>query len=141
MNENLSRTTCLLTLRRLEGSHTHDILAKAIDAVYIQFEISDKLSYCTTDIGSNFKKWSSKLFIMNLYWLLIKFVSNKIHLVNVLITLFLNPFVFYYFFRTFGHIFKDEHTETLLVKDSANDDLEEINAIELNILNDEDHDL
>lgn len=49
--------------------------------------------------------------------------------------------MFYYFFRTFGHIFGDENTDTLLVNDAVNDDLEEIDVIDLNILNDENHDL
>ncbi|XP_060858223.1 uncharacterized protein LOC132935644 isoform X1 [Metopolophium dirhodum] len=102
INEDLSRSTRLLALRRLEGSHTYDILAKAMDAVYTEFEISDKLSYCTTDNGSNFVKC----------------------------------------FKTFGHIFDDENTDTLLVNDAFDDDLEEIDAIDLNILNDkDDHDL
>jgi len=52
----LQRSTRLLALRRLEGSHTYDILAKAMDEVYTEYEIADKLSYYTTDNGSNFVK-------------------------------------------------------------------------------------
>ncbi|XP_050522884.1 uncharacterized protein LOC126895259 [Daktulosphaira vitifoliae] len=56
INEDNSRTNCLLALKRLEGSHTYDILAKCMDSIYTSYEISDKVHFCTTDNGSNFVK-------------------------------------------------------------------------------------
>ncbi|XP_025202919.1 uncharacterized protein LOC112600006, partial [Melanaphis sacchari] len=40
----------------LKGSHTYNILAKAIESVYSYFNIRDKVIYTTTDNGSNFVK-------------------------------------------------------------------------------------
>lgn len=55
-DEDLQRNTSLLAIRRLEGSHTFEMLAKYMDNVYTEFEISDKIAYTTTDNGSNFVK-------------------------------------------------------------------------------------
>ncbi|CAI6370890.1 unnamed protein product [Macrosiphum euphorbiae] len=54
--ENLSRKSVLLTIKRLDGRHTFDVLAAAMESVYIKFEILNKISFTTTDNGSNFVK-------------------------------------------------------------------------------------
>ena len=41
---------------RLIGSHTYDVLAKALDAVHCDFGIEEKVIKTTTDNGSNFVK-------------------------------------------------------------------------------------
>ena len=46
----------MLCWRRLKGEHTYDVLAKAIDEVLKEFDISDKVVRITTDNGSNFRK-------------------------------------------------------------------------------------
>ena len=45
----------MLCWRRLKGEHTYDVLAKAIDEVLQEFDISDKVVRITTDSGSNFR--------------------------------------------------------------------------------------
>eukprot|EP00102_Acyrthosiphon_pisum_P022064 XP_016659274.1 PREDICTED: uncharacterized protein LOC103309210 [Acyrthosiphon pisum] len=46
----------------MQGSHTYDVLAKAMETVYyLEFNISDKVIYTTTDNGSNVVK-SFKMF-------------------------------------------------------------------------------
>lgn len=52
----LERVSCLLAIKRLTESHTYDVLAKAMESVYSDFNISDKVIYTTTDNGSNFVK-------------------------------------------------------------------------------------
>lgn len=52
----LERVSCLLAIKRLKGSHTYDVLAKAMESVYSDFNISDKVIYTTTDNASNFIK-------------------------------------------------------------------------------------
>ncbi|XP_029348038.1 uncharacterized protein LOC115034755 [Acyrthosiphon pisum] len=52
----LERVSCLLAIRRLEGKHSYDVLAKSMESVYTEFEINNKISYSTTDNGSNFVK-------------------------------------------------------------------------------------
>ncbi|KAL4088662.1 hypothetical protein QTP88_023749 [Uroleucon formosanum] len=48
--------SCLLAIKRLEGKHTYDVLAKTMEAVYTEFEINNKISHTTADNGSNFVK-------------------------------------------------------------------------------------
>lgn len=48
------RTTCLLAIRRIEGNQKFDVLAKEMDNIYTEFEISNKITYSTTDNGLNF---------------------------------------------------------------------------------------
>ena len=50
------RRQALLVCRRLKGSHTHDVLAAAMDTVHCEFAIQDKVTFCTTDNASNFVK-------------------------------------------------------------------------------------
>lgn len=39
---------------RIQGNHTYDVLVKAMETVYLDFDISDKVIYTTIDNGSNF---------------------------------------------------------------------------------------
>lgn len=52
--ESFERETCLLAIRQLKGSHTYDVLAKVIESIYSEFNISDKIIYTTIDNSSNF---------------------------------------------------------------------------------------
>lgn len=52
----LERKSNLLSIKRLTGSHTYDILAKSLESVYNLFTINNKIFYKTTDNGSNFVK-------------------------------------------------------------------------------------
>lgn len=54
--ENLIRKSVLLTVKRLDGRHTFYVLAGAMESVYLKFEILNKISFTTTDNGSNFVK-------------------------------------------------------------------------------------
>ena len=57
INENnLKRKQRVLKCMRLIGSHTYDVLAKALDAVHCDFGIEEKVIKTTTDNGSNFVK-------------------------------------------------------------------------------------
>jgi len=63
LNKNdLTRISCLLAMRRLKGKHSFDVLAKSMESVYTEFDINHKITYSTTDNGSNFVK-SFKLVI------------------------------------------------------------------------------
>lgn len=53
---NLERISILLAIKRLKGKHTYDVLAKAMESVYNEFDITNKITYSTTDNGSNFVK-------------------------------------------------------------------------------------
>ncbi|CAI6375146.1 unnamed protein product [Macrosiphum euphorbiae] len=57
----LERKSYLLSIKRLTGSHTYDILARSMESVYTLFSINNKILYTTTDNGSNFVK-SFKVF-------------------------------------------------------------------------------
>lgn len=46
----------VLACRRLKGSHTFEVLAKAISDVHSKFQLEDKVRGTTTDNGSNFVK-------------------------------------------------------------------------------------
>jgi len=64
LNKNdLTRISCLLAIKRLKGKHTYDVLAKSMELVYSEFDIGHKITYSTTDNGSNFVK-SFKLVIL-----------------------------------------------------------------------------
>ncbi|VVC24756.1 Hypothetical protein CINCED_3A017677 [Cinara cedri] len=54
LDANFTRTTCLLAIRRIEGNQSFDVLAKEMDNIYTEFEISHKITYSTTDNGLNF---------------------------------------------------------------------------------------
>lgn len=52
----LKREKSVLACRRLTGRHTHDVLAKHMSDIHVQFRIDDKVCETTTDNGSNFVK-------------------------------------------------------------------------------------
>lgn len=52
----LTRRTAVLACRRVTGSHTYDVVGKAMVDVLIEFEILHKVVRITTDNGSNFRK-------------------------------------------------------------------------------------
>ncbi|XP_060855581.1 uncharacterized protein LOC132933288 [Metopolophium dirhodum] len=52
----LERKSYLLSIKRLTGSHTYEILARSMESVYTLFNINNKILYTTTDNGSNFVK-------------------------------------------------------------------------------------
>ena len=52
----LQRKSAYLSLRRLQGRHTFDVLAAALDDVHEEFGIRRKVVRTTTDNGSNFVK-------------------------------------------------------------------------------------
>ncbi|KAL4105084.1 hypothetical protein QTP88_020359 [Uroleucon formosanum] len=56
INDDLSRTTCLLAIKQIQGTHTFEVLAKAMVSVYVTFGIIDKIDFSTMDNGSNFVK-------------------------------------------------------------------------------------
>ena len=55
-DENLNRQNECPAIRRIIGSHTHDVLARAMESIHVQYQIVDKISVTTTDSGSNFLK-------------------------------------------------------------------------------------
>ncbi|KAJ1521817.1 hypothetical protein ONE63_003452 [Megalurothrips usitatus] len=54
--ENFERQSAALALKRLKGRHTHDKLAGEIHGILETYTIANKVSKCTTDSASNFKK-------------------------------------------------------------------------------------
>ena len=56
IDDNLERHTLALACKRLEGSHTWDVLAAHIENTLRDFSIYNKTTMCTTDGASNFKK-------------------------------------------------------------------------------------
>lgn len=52
----LERMSKGLACRRLHGRHTHDVLAKVIELVLIEFNIQDKTTCIVTDNARNFEK-------------------------------------------------------------------------------------
>lgn len=55
-SETLKRESAALACRRIRGKHTHDILAKAIHSICLEYHIQNKICCTTTDNGSNFVK-------------------------------------------------------------------------------------
>lgn len=53
-------------MKRLKGKHTYDVLAKSMELVYTEFDINDKITYSTTDNGSNFVKSFKLVFFIYL---------------------------------------------------------------------------
>lgn len=69
LNKNtLERKSCLLAIKRLSGKHTFDVLAKSLESVYTEFDINNKITYTTTDNGSNFVKSFRSVYHHNLYF-------------------------------------------------------------------------
>lgn len=54
--ETLERQSAMLTVERLSGRHTYDVLAAALEKVHQDFNIQNKVVSCVTDNGSNFVK-------------------------------------------------------------------------------------
>lgn len=54
--ETLGRKSAMLTVKRLVGRHTYDVLAAAIEGIHRDFNIQNKVVSCVTDNGSNFIK-------------------------------------------------------------------------------------
>uniref|UniRef100_A0A673B404 BED-type domain-containing protein n=1 Tax=Sphaeramia orbicularis TaxID=375764 RepID=A0A673B404_9TELE len=54
--KSLSICSGALACRRIEGHHTHNVLAEMQDNVHRDFNIRDKITVTTTDNGSNFVK-------------------------------------------------------------------------------------
>ena len=55
-DEQLNRKSACLAIRRIIGSHSHDVLAKMLESIHVQYHIVEKISVVTTDNGSNFLK-------------------------------------------------------------------------------------
>jgi len=54
--ETFQRKSAYLALRRLQGRHTYDVLAAALDDVHAEYNIRKKIVRTTTDNGANFVK-------------------------------------------------------------------------------------
>jgi len=54
--DEVTRQSACLGVRRIYGSHTYDVLAKAISEMHAEFKISKKVNLTITDNGSNFLK-------------------------------------------------------------------------------------
>ncbi|XP_045030780.1 uncharacterized protein LOC116927558 [Daphnia magna] len=54
--DEVTRQSACLGVRRIFGSHTYDVLAKAISEMHKEFKISAKVNLTITDNGSNFLK-------------------------------------------------------------------------------------
>lgn len=55
-SKEIVRRSACLGVRRIYGSHTHDVIAKAISDFHADFQISYKVNCTITDNGSNFLK-------------------------------------------------------------------------------------
>ncbi|KAI9559513.1 hypothetical protein GHT06_013507 [Daphnia sinensis] len=56
MGQDLARRSACLGVRRVYGSHTYNVVGKAISDVHTEFKISSKVNCTITDNGSNFLK-------------------------------------------------------------------------------------
>ncbi|XP_018400179.1 PREDICTED: uncharacterized protein LOC108777723 [Cyphomyrmex costatus] len=52
----LKRESAALACRRMKGKHSFDVLASAINSVFLEYHIQNKVCCTTTDNGSNFVK-------------------------------------------------------------------------------------
>ena len=55
-DNNLQRNSGCFGISRLIGSHTYDVLAKAMEPIHVQYQIGDKLGVTTTDNKANLLK-------------------------------------------------------------------------------------
>lgn len=58
--ENSNRKHACIAMRRIMGRCTFDVLAKLIESIIIEYDISNKITHCVTDSGSNFVKAFAK---------------------------------------------------------------------------------
>ena len=56
LNQNLTRRSACLGVRRVVGQCDYDVIAKLLESVYEEFDILDKVTATITDNGSNFLK-------------------------------------------------------------------------------------
>ena len=63
-NSTMERKGACLAVKQLTGKHTYDVLAKEMEAINNEFEITHKTVFTVTDSGSNFIK-SFKLFALD----------------------------------------------------------------------------
>lgn len=54
--DNMKRISVALACQRLKGSHTFDVLARALESIHNEYHIGSKICKTTTDNGSNFVK-------------------------------------------------------------------------------------
>ncbi|KAL3185436.1 hypothetical protein MRX96_005460 [Rhipicephalus microplus] len=54
--ESLERRSAVLVCQRLSGHHTYDVIATALHAVFVEYEILHKICVVITDNGSHFVK-------------------------------------------------------------------------------------
>lgn len=52
----LERKGACLAVRQITGSHTYDVIAKLLEQVNVEFNVTDKTCFTVTDSGSNFLK-------------------------------------------------------------------------------------
>jgi hypothetical protein len=56
IGSDLQRHSACLAVRRVIGSHTHDVIAAAIENMHKEFGIASKMNCTITDNGRNFLK-------------------------------------------------------------------------------------
>lgn len=52
----MSRKSACLAVRQIKGKHTYNVLAKAMDEIFDDYELKSKICFTVTDSGSNFIK-------------------------------------------------------------------------------------
>lgn len=56
MNEDFTRRSAVLSLKRFKGKHTFDMIATLLSDILLDYGIQRKVVYVVTDNGSNFVK-------------------------------------------------------------------------------------
>lgn len=54
--DGMNRRQACIALRRVTGRCTYDVLARIMESVIVEFDITGKVTHCITDSGSNFLK-------------------------------------------------------------------------------------